>query len=147
MNLIRKLFMNNSIENQIARLEHELTALKQLINKPKAKWQPNPNDSKLILTTLHRHQGFFYPTDESASKAAEDIINYARMRKFAHERNGNWAPDWQNAKEIKHYVVFNPTYNKWFAQLASAIKTANAVYFKSESDAQELADLLNNDQF
>lgn len=150
----KTLIMNNSIENQIARLEQELATLKQLVNKPKEKWQPQSYTGHRYLLDIAKcsleaqnNRGLVYYNATNALQKTDEVIQFTRMMKFAHERNGHWEFNWDNASELKYYVAFGFVANKWFVESTSTVMPANLIYFKSKSDAIELADLLNNGLF
>jgi hypothetical protein len=138
----------------IANLEKEIADLKATVNKPKERWRPQVRGGQIFLVDpakctpdAQEYRGLFYNDIRDANDAHVDILNYMRMRKFAHERNQGWEPDWNDFNQPKFLVWF--TVGKSFWQVNSTFigYSPTEIYFKNKSDAQELVDLLNNELF
>jgi hypothetical protein len=142
--------MSNTVENQIARLEQELATLKEIVNKPKEKWIPSYRTGSLafeIDLPMEKENGVYYETHEKAENAKQDVIQYMRMRRFAHERNQGWKPNWSNTNASKFCISYSHYGHKWMTSVAMGNEDPTSIYFRNKTDAEELVDLLNKGLF
>jgi hypothetical protein len=153
----------NKINEQIERLEQELTKLKEEANKPsKYEIEYEAGSTHLIGN---------YRTIQVNSGTDEDYLNSGRYRKtlkFTNEhlniqnemmRLGalveavtielgmeDWVEDWNNEDQYKYYVDCDSRYKKYKLDWRWTTKTSGVIYMP-EAVAIRVCEILNNKEY
>jgi hypothetical protein len=121
--------------------------------KPKVeKWQPK--GGSWCLTTYGYivqgsddyseidNFGMRYPTKESAEKARDAMRVHNRLLAWLSENDDGWVADWEDDKQVKWFVFYNPRDGRWRSGGNSFTRGLGAVYM-SRKNAEKLCKLLS----
>jgi len=54
-----------------------------------------------------KHKPFCYPTESDCIKARDKILALYRIKSYCEEQWGEFIPDWDDPKQIKHFITYN----------------------------------------
>ena len=120
---------NEELEQEVKRLEEQITKLRIKILESKADKKPYkvevPDDIgeyyyvdefgyiNLVLDTFHHtdyeriyQRGLAFKTKEEAEQFDKERILITKLKDWAKEHNGGWKPDWQKGAP-KYFAMFN----------------------------------------
>lgn len=120
---------NEELEQEIKRLEEQITNLRIRILESKADKKPyevevpedigdyyNPDEFGIIghledFSTAYREncyiRGLAFKTKEELEQYDKERILLFKLHKWAEEHNGDWTPGWNDDGEQKYYVVYD----------------------------------------
>ena len=153
---------NEELQEEIKRLEEQLTELRFKISKSKVDDKPYkvevPEDLEKYyivdidaevellsiysenLQRIFYQRGLAFKTREEAKQHDEERILLFKMHKWAEERNGDWMPNWEESED-KFYIDYHhgsrcfQVKNAWHANAFHKLP-----YFKSEEIALQFID-------
>lgn len=158
---------NEELQEEIKRLEEQLTELRFKISKSKVDDKPYkvevPEDIETYYILTHTgyiqknapqvaverlyKRGLAFKTKEEAEQYDKERILIFKMNKWAEERNGDWTPNWEESDD-KFYIDYHhgskcfQVKNAWYANAYHKLP-----YFKSAEIAyqfiEEFVDEIN----
>ena len=153
---------NEELQEEIKRLEEQLTELRFKISKSKVDDKPykvevpknigdyyNVNEYGTVdhledFSTSYGEdcyiRGLAFKTEKQAEQYDKERILIFKMNKWAEERNGDWTPNWEESED-KFYIDYHhgsrcfQVKNAWHANAFHKLP-----YFKSEEIALQFID-------
>ena len=151
---------NEELEQEVKRLEEQITKLRFKILESKAKKKPYevkvPEDiedyyfvSELGVITLLKdvffsagyekvyQRGLAFKTKEEAEQFDKERILLFKLHKWAEEHNGDWYPDWNNGDDKFSIYYFHNTESFSVCSDWNCNSFSKLPYFKSEEIAEQ----------
>ena len=148
---------NEELEQEVKRLEEQITNLRIKLLESKADKKPyavevpedignyyNPDEFGVIdnledFSTAYGEncyiRGLAFKTEEEVEQFDKERILLFKLHKWAEEHNGGWTPNW-NDDDLKRYVEYE--YNEFEIKYDVCYRTFTKLpYFKSEELAQQ----------
>lgn len=126
-----------AVEEQMAKLQKEL---KDIRNAKAQEWDFSAWDN----FELRKKYEFDIPAEfYTIIQVDEKLDELTKLMKFKFCYDRSYAPDWDNADELKHYVYFHAPTRKYTVSWATTWDRLSMVHFSSEEIAQKCADWLN----
>ena len=92
-----------------------------------------------ILNSLRKEPSYSTYGLEVSACNAEFLNALGQLRDIAKYFNKDWKPDWNNSKESKYYIYYNPCNLKYRISCTSDANWGN-IYFRFHADAQSVID-------
>lgn len=150
---------NEELEQEVKRLEEQITNLRIKLLESKAEKKPyavevpedigdyyNPDEFGVIdhledFSTAYGEncyiRGLTFKTEEEAEQFDNERILLFKLHKWAEEHNEGWTPNWEDDEEGRFYLAYECEYEQLFVYRAYSFqKFSKLPYFKS----QEIAD-------
>lgn len=70
---------------------------------------------------------------------ASKLVNLSRLMNIAKYYNGDWKPSWNNPKQLKYYVYYSNSEDKYKLINTTKVNWGN-IYFKFRDNAQSVID-------
>ena len=152
---------NEELQEEIKRLEEQLTELRFKISKSKVDDKPYkvevPEDignyyfvSECGAITLLKDvffsvdyekvylRGLAFKTKEEAEQFDKERILINKAKHWAKEHQGDWTPDWSNFNEIKRYITCKKEQGEFDMNFCRTFRHfIKLPYFKSEEIADQ----------
>lgn len=154
---------NEELEQEVKRLEEQLTELKFKILESKGGLIPyKPYEVEVpediddyyytneygevdylggYNTSYEKNKyirGLAFKTEEEAEKYDKERILLFKLHKWAEEQNGGWTPNWKDGDEIKYFIIYDNRYETLKVDNYATIKEfCKLPYFKSEKIAEQ----------
>ena len=150
---------NEELQEEIKRLEEQLTELRFKISKSKVDDKPYkvevPEDiedyyfldetGNIVYKALYSSNyqkktfihGLAFKTKEEAEQHDKERILLFKMHKWAEEHNGDWYPDWNNGDDKFSIYYFHNTESFSVCSDWNCNSFSELPYFKSEELARE----------
>ena len=151
---------NEELEQEVKRLEEQITNLRIRILESKAEQKPYevevPEDiddyyytneyGKVDFlagynTSYEKNKyirGLAFKTEEEAEQYDKERILLFKMHKWAEEHNGGWTPNWDDYEEKQYYVVYDYEDKKFYVRYEHYSETFTKLpYFKSYNLAEQ----------
>lgn len=81
----------------------------------------------------------------TSSKQSEKLLAINKLMNVAKYLNGEWRPDWGNAKERKYYIEYYDRYNKYSVGNLISVNNFGQVFFISEEAANKALEILGEE--
>ena len=130
---------NEELQEEIKRLEEQLTELRFKILESKAEKKPYevevPEDIEkyyildgygkvyslkgfsMNYTRCQYERGLAFKTRKQAEQFKKEQILLFKLHKWAEEHNGGWTPNWKDFKEEKYTIVYDHDCEKIYVYL------------------------------
>lgn len=154
---------NEELEQEVKRLEEQITNLRIKILESKADKKPYevkvPDDIDDYYYTNEYGKvdylegynssyeknkyirGLAFKTEEEAEQYDKERILLFKLHKWAEEHNEGWTPNWKDGDEIKYFIIYDNRYEELRVDNYSTIKEFFKLpYFKSEEIAEQFID-------
>ena len=150
---------NEELEQEVKRLEEQITNLRIKILESKAEKKPYEvevpediedyytvnrvgciqklnNESKFILENMYR-RGLIFKTREEAEQFDKERILINKLKDWAKKYNEGWKPDWGDFSKYNHAVTYD-YHEKFYVKSYSCVNFLSKLpYFKSEEIAEQ----------
>ena len=139
------------LKQQIEEMEAKLQEMRKELESAE-KWEPeggkyyiNGSGSvcKEVSTTGYRKFGIERKTREAAEKARDEMRVFNRLLAYRDEFAPGYEPDWDSDRELKAYIEYDHTKNKWRVNFNTRRSEVVNVYMP-EDVVLELARKLNS---
>ena len=135
----------DKINERIAKLEEELSALKAELDKPKPfkRQKPKAGQGYFSVTYGGRigHNNWsnssydrFRWRSGNIFLRPDDAKRYLDILNRAHELIGDWEPDWSDADQDKWFLVYDNNAGRFCADSACKIQEQQGFCFKARED-------------
>lgn len=152
---------NEELQEEIKRLEEQLTELRFKISKSKVDDKPYKvevpedidryyyvdelGDINLVGDTFHEtdyeglyQRGLAFKTKEEAEQFDKERILIKKLKDRAKKYNEGWIPDWSNFNETKHYITCKKEVEEFDMNFCRTFRhLIKLPYFKSEELAEQ----------
>lgn len=86
-----------------------------------------------LMLCIHRKDIVVH--ENNASK----LVNLSRLMNIAKYYNGDWKPSWNNPKQLKYYIYYSNSEDKYKLINTTKVNWGN-IYFKLRDNAQSVID-------
>ena len=151
---------NEELEQEVKRLEEQITNLRIKLLESKADKKPyavevpedigdyyNPDEFGVIdhledFSTAYGEncyiRGLAFKTEEEVEQYDKERILLFKLHKWAEEHNEGWTPDWEDGDEIKYFIIYDNRYETLKVDYYSRIKPFSKLpYFKLQEIAEQ----------
>lgn len=150
---------NEELEQEVKRLEEQITSLRIKLLESKAEKKPykvevpedigdyyNPDEFGVIdlledFSTAYGEncyiRGLTFKTEEEAEQFDNERILLFKLHKWAEERNGGWKPNWEN-RETKYHITYEVEQEFFNIEYCVCYQQFSKLpYFKTEKIAKK----------
>ena len=79
------------------------------------------------------------------SEHTQKMFTFRKLLEVADYLNGDWCPDWNNSKQIKYFISYDYT-NERFDIYERYLMNLNGVYFSSKENALKAIEIIGEEE-